>query len=370
MPTERKRGARSTAGRGLTLIAAGGTGGHIFPGIAVAEELRRRDPEARVIFVGTRRGLERRLVPQAGYELLLLPILPLNGVGWPRMILGLAALPWGLIRALGLLLWRRPSAVLGIGGYAGGPIVLMAALFGIRTVILEPNVRPGFTNRLLRPFARHAACAYAEARSLFGAKGVLTGNPVRPSVARVAPKPHVAPLMLLAFGGSQGSRTLNQALVESLPYLPAENRLRIVHQTGPAMHAQVVSAYAEARRPAEILPFLDDMDARYRAADLVFCRAGATTCAELAAAGKASVLVPFARATGDHQRVNALAFANAGAAVVIAERDLTGEKLAASVRQLIDDPHRITDMEKAARVLARPDAAKRVADLLEGRSRV
>ncbi len=370
MPTEKAKRARSAGDRGLTLIAAGGTGGHIFPGIAVAAELKRRDPEARVLFVGTRRGLERRLVPQAGYQLLLLPILPLNGVGWPRLALGLAALPWGLLRALGLLLWRRPKAVLGIGGYAGGPLVLVAALLGIRTVILEPNVKPGLTNRLLGPFVRSAACAYAEAQRLFGAKGVLTGNPVRPSVAAVTPKPHVAPLTLLAFGGSQGSRVLNQALTEALPYLPAQNRLRIVHQTGPSMQAEVAATYAEAGRPAEVLPFLDDMDARYRAADLVFCRSGATTCAELAAAGKASILVPFSRAAGDHQSVNAQAFAKAGAAMVMAESDLSGEKLAARVRQLIDDPHRITDMEKAARRLARLDAAKRVADLVEGRGRV
>jgi UDP-N-acetylglucosamine--N-acetylmuramyl-(pentapeptide) pyrophosphoryl-undecaprenol N-acetylglucosamine transferase len=346
-------------------IAAGGTGGHIFPGIAVAQEIRRRDPDRRVVFVGTPRGLERRLVPQAGYELVLLPILPLNGVGLPRLLAGLAALPWGLLRALVLLIRQRPSAVLGVGGYAGGPVVLMAALLGIRTVVLEPNACPGWTNRVLRPFVRKAACAYEQARRHFGSKGVLTGNPVRAGVAHVAPKPHVAPLTLLVFGGSQGSRALNQALIEALPYMPADNRLRIIHQTGPTMHAEVAAAYAEVGRGATVLPFLDDMEARYAAADLVLSRSGATTCAELAAAGKAAILVPFAQAAGDHQRINAETFVKAGAAVVVPEADLTGEGLAATVRRLIDDPHRISDMEKAARGLARRDAAVRVADLLE-----
>ena len=209
------------------LIAAGGTGGHLFPGVAVADELERRDPRTRVVFVGTPRGLESRLVPRAGYELELLPILPLNGVGaradarrgsWPCP--GRWSAPWRSSARL------RPRAVLGVGGYAGGPLVLVAALLGVPTVILEPNAKPGFTNRVLRPFVRHAACSYEEARRDFGAKGVLTGNPVRGGFARLPRKAHAPPLTLLVFGGSQGSRVLNRALVEALPHLPAPDRLR------------------------------------------------------------------------------------------------------------------------------------------------
>src|SRR6185436_18590760 len=166
------------------LVAAGGTGGHVFPGIAVADELRRRDPGVRVLFVGTPRGLETRLVAQAGYPLALLPILPLNGVGFGRALLGLCALPWALVRALLLVGRERPAAVLGVGGYAGGPVVLVAALAGVRCVILEPNAKPGFTNRVLRRFVSQAACAYEEGRQAFGAKGVVTGNPVRSDFAR------------------------------------------------------------------------------------------------------------------------------------------------------------------------------------------
>ena len=348
------------------LIAAGGTGGHLFPGIAVADEIVRRDAEARVVFAGTRRGLESWLVPRAGYGLELLPILPLNGVGVLRMLKGLAALPWGLLRAAGLVLRLRPAAVLGVGGYAGGPVTLLAALLGVRAVILEPNARPGFTNRVLKPFAGAAACAYEETRVAFGARGVLTGNPVRGGFASLPRKEHSEPLTLLAFGGSQGSRVLNQTLVAALPHLPGEERLRIVHQTGPAMRDEVAALYETARRGAEVVAFLDHMEERFAAADLVLSRSGATTCAELTVAGKAAILVPFARAADDHQRTNARALASAGAAVVLEEEDLSGESLAAAVRTLVGEPKRIAAMEEAARRIGRPDAAARVADLLLG----
>jgi UDP-N-acetylglucosamine--N-acetylmuramyl-(pentapeptide) pyrophosphoryl-undecaprenol N-acetylglucosamine transferase len=348
------------------LIAAGGTGGHLFPGIAVADELRRRDPAARVVFVGTPRGLESRLVPRAGYELVLLPIHPLKAVGWRNMLRGLVALPRGMARAFALVVRERPAAVLGVGGYAGGPVALAAALLGVRTVILEPNARPGFTNRVLRRFVDRAACAYEEARREFGPKGVVTGNPVRGGFAALPRKEHRPPLMLLAFGGSQGSRVLNDAMVAALPHLPGPDRLRIVHQTGEAMRDEVARAYARAERPAEVLAFLDDMEARFAAADLVLARSGATTCAELTAAGKAAVLVPFARAADDHQRTNARALAAAGAAGMLEEKDLTGESLGRALTELLAEPERIAVMEEASRRLGRPDAAARVADLLEG----
>jgi UDP-N-acetylglucosamine--N-acetylmuramyl-(pentapeptide) pyrophosphoryl-undecaprenol N-acetylglucosamine transferase len=344
------------------LVAAGGTGGHLFPGLAVADELRRRDPALRVVFVGTPRGLEGRLVPRAGYPLVLLPILPLNGVGLARLLRGLLALPWALARAAALLRRERPRAVLGVGGYAGGPLCLVAALMGVRTVILEPNARPGFTNRVLRPFAAAAACSYDETRRLFGAKGVVTGNPVRGGFAALPRRTHAPPPGVLVFGGSQGSRALNRALVAALPHLPVG--VRVVHQTGPAMQAEVEAAYRAAGRDAEVLPFLDDMERRFAEADLVVCRAGATTCAELTAAGKAALVVPFAQAADDHQRFNARALEAAGAARVLEERELSGATLAAAVQALLDAPQRLSAMEDAARALGRPDAAARVADLL------
>jgi len=346
------------------LIGAGGTGGHIFPGIAVAEELVRRDAATRVVFAGTPRGLETRLVPKAGYALELLPILPLNGVGIVRTLMGLVALPWGLLKSALVVLRLKPAAVLGIGGYAGGPITLIAALIGVRAVILEPNARPGFTNRILKPFVDAAACAYEEARVSFGAKGVLTGNPVRGGFAALPDKSHREPLTLLAFGGSQGSRVLNRALVAALPSLPGPERLRIVHQTGPAMQVEVEAAYRAAGRPAEVVAFLDDMERRLGEADLVLARSGATTCAELTVAGKAALLVPFAGAADDHQTTNARALEAAGAARVLEERNLTGESLAQALRALVERPETLTAMDQASRRLGRKDAAARVADLL------
>ena len=196
----------------------------------------------------------------------------------------------------------------------------------------------------------------------------LTGNPVRGGFAALPPREHAAPLTLLAFGGSQGSRVLNRALVEALPLLPPAERLRIVHQTGEAMREEVAGAYAAAGRPAEVLAFLDDMEARFAQADLVLSRSGATTCAELAAAGKASVLVPFAAAADDHQTTNALAMEAAGAARMVEEKDLGGESVARAVVEVLEEPGRLRAMEAAARRLGRPDAAAHVADLLEGRS--
>ncbi len=348
------------------LIAAGGTGGHLFPGIAVADELVRRDPATRIVFAGTAKGLESRLVPKAGYALALLPILPLNGIGWARTALGLLALPWGLLRSAWLVLRLRPRAVLGIGGYAGGPVTLLAALLGVRAIVLEPNAMPGFTNRVLRPFVDAAACAYEEARQAFGAKGILTGNPVRGGFARLAPRPHGRPLRLLVFGGSQGSRVLNEAVLAALAGLPGRNALSIVHQTGPRMHEAVLAGYRAAGCEAEVVSFLDDMERRFSEADFVLSRAGATTCAELTVAGKAAILVPFARAADDHQRVNARALADAGAARMLDEKDLTGESLADAIRALVENPTAIAAMEAAARRLGRPDAARRVADLLLG----
>jgi UDP-N-acetylglucosamine--N-acetylmuramyl-(pentapeptide) pyrophosphoryl-undecaprenol N-acetylglucosamine transferase len=221
---------------------------------------------------------------------------------------------------------------------------------------------------MLRPFVAKAACAWDEARAYFGAKGIVTGNPVRGGFVSAARSPHRAPFTLLVFGGSQGSRILNEAVVAALPLLPGTETLSVVHQTGDAMHASVAAAYAQAGRPADVVAFIDDMAARLVAADLVVCRSGATSCAELQVAGRAALLVPFERSADDHQRVNARAMQSAGAARMIEESELTGARLAAAIRDLLSDPERLLAMEQAARRMARPDAAARVADLLEGKA--
>lgn len=348
----------------LILIAAGGTGGHIFPGLAVAEEMAARAPGVRVEFVGSTAplGLERRLVPKAGLRLHLLPVFPLNTSSIAARLRGLAMLPFGILKAVALLLKTRPSAVLGIGGYASGPLVLMASLLRIPTLLLEPNAIPGFTNRMLKPFVRQAACAFESTLPRFGDKGVLTGNPVRASFRTLAPKPHQPPLQLLCFGGSQGSRILSEALVKAIPTLPGEKSLSIVHQTGPAQRAQIENAYRAAGRRAQVIPFIDDMSEAFASADLVLCRAGATTIAELTVAGKAAVLVPLGSAAEDHQTWNAKAVVAEGAALMLAEEDLG--TLGEVVSGLVANPEKIRGIENRARALGKPDAAARVADLL------
>jgi UDP-N-acetylglucosamine--N-acetylmuramyl-(pentapeptide) pyrophosphoryl-undecaprenol N-acetylglucosamine transferase len=348
----------------LILIAAGGTGGHVFPGLAVAEEISRRAPEVRVEFVGSSAplGLERRLVPRAGLPLHLLPAFPLNTPSLTARLKGAVSLPWAMVKAVALLVRKRPRAVLGIGGYASGPLMLMAALLRIKTMLLEPNALPGFTNRVLKPFVDKAGCAFEVTLPVFGDKAILTGNPVRSSFQAMAPKVHSSPTTLLCFGGSQGSRILSEGLVNALDALPGQSDLAIVHQTGPAQFEKIQAAYREKERAANVAPFIDDMWRAFADADVVLCRAGATTIAELTVAGKAAILVPLKGAADDHQTFNARAMADAGAAVMIEEKDLGS--LAGVLTSLVSDPARITAMDAKARSLGRPDAAARVADVL------
>ena len=349
----------------LILIAAGGTGGHVFPGLAVAEEIAARYKDARVEFVGSTAplGLERRIVPKTGFTLHLLPVYPLNAVSIALRIKGLLALPWGLLKASALLMRNRPSAVLGIGGYASGPVVLVASLFRIPALLLEPNAIPGFTNRMLKPFVRHAACAFEATLPWFGRKGVLTGNPVRASFKTLPARAHARPLRLLCFGGSQGSRILSDALVNALPTLPREDVLTIVHQTGPTQLEAIRAAYAAAGRPATIIAFIEDMSKEFAEADVVLCRAGATTLAEVTVAGKAAILVPLKAAADDHQTWNARALVAGHAALMLAEGDL--DQLALVISDLVAHPERIVALEKNAGALGRRDAAARVVDLMD-----
>jgi UDP-N-acetylglucosamine--N-acetylmuramyl-(pentapeptide) pyrophosphoryl-undecaprenol N-acetylglucosamine transferase len=330
----------------------------------VAEALASRGPRVRVEFVGSTAplGLERRLVPGAGLPLHLLPVFPLNTASLWARLRGLVMLPLGTLRALALLLRTRPSAVLGIGGYASGPLVLMASLLRIPTVLLEPNAIPGFTNRMLKPFVRQAACAFESTVPKFGDKGVLTGNPVRASFKALPQRSHQPPLQLLCFGGSQGSKILSEALVRALPALPGGPSLRIVHQTGPAQFEAIQGAYRAAGREAEIVPFIENMSEAFANADLVLCRAGATTIAELTVAGKAAILVPLRSAADDHQTWNARALVAEGAAVMLSEAELGA--LGRTVSELVADPEKVRAIEGRARALGKPDAAARLADLL------
>ena len=351
------------------LIAAGGTGGHIYPGIAVAKELKRRDPRSVVRFVGTARGLETRLVPQAGFELSLIESAGLKNVGAAAKMKGMLLLPKSFFAAQRLIREFRPDVVVGAGGYVSGPVLLTASLLKVPTLVMESNALPGFTNRTLARFASAAAVSFEESLPYFRGKGVVTGNPVRREFFEIASKRRDASrVSLLVFGGSQGARAINEAMVAALPHLAAhKDALRVVHQTGESDFERVRAGYASASwsERADVRKYLDDIVAHLAQSDLVVCRAGATTTAELIAAGKAALMIPFPFAADDHQRKNAEALERAGAARMILQQDATGERLAREIAELTENPERVTRMEEAARKLARGDAAVAAVDLIE-----
>lgn len=350
------------------LIAAGGTGGHIYPGIAVAREIRRRDPEAKILFVGAERGLEKKIVPDSGFELSLINSLALKSVGLLGQLKGLAVLPKSFLQARRILSDFRPDAVVGAGGYVTGPVLLMAALMRFPTLVMDSNALPGFTNRQLARFVDKAALTFEEARPYFGRKGVVTGNPVRREFFDIAPKePDPDNFALLLFGGSQGARGINLAMIDALEHLREyKNRLQITHQTGRFDFDKVSEGYARhGWKTANITEYITDMVGQFADTDLIISRAGATTCAEISAAGKPAIMIPLPTAADDHQRVNAEALQTAGAAKMILQRDLTGEVLAKEIENLINSPEKITAMGRAAKTLAKTDAAAATVDLIE-----
>lgn len=348
------------------IISAGGTGGHIYPGVAVAREFLSRDASGEVLFVGTARGLETTIVPREGFRLETLDAAALKNVSAVKRILSLVRLPKGFVEALAILRRFRPDVVIGVGGYASGPILLMASLARYPTMVIEPNAMPGFTNRVLARFVRAAAVTFEESLAWFGKRGVVTGNPVRSDFAGLAKKQRGDSTHLLVFGGSQGSRALNNAMIAALPHLAGAigaGRLTITHQTGPREYDHVREAYSAAGVDADVRPYIERMVDAFAEADLLLCRAGATTVAEVAVAGKAAIFVPFPQASDDHQRKNAEAFVRAGAGRMLLERDLTGERVASEILDLGSDPVAIDRMEEASRALARTDAAARAVDL-------
>lgn len=345
------------------LVAAGGTGGHVYPAIAVARRFRDLSQGAEVIFVGTERGLESRIVPGAGFPLDFIRAAPLRGGSLSRKVRGALALFAAFYDALRVLKRREPQVVMGVGAYVSGALVLAAALEGIPTLILEPNAEPGLANRWLAPFVDEAACGFPETTRVLGRKAVLTGNPVRSEIAAVRPlSPQTSSRMrVLVFGGSQGSAALNRAVSEALPLLLSEAaRIEWVHQTGPGDASSVREAYARAGARGEVIAYIEAMHQAYEDADLVLARAGATTCAELACAGRGSLLVPLPIA-GGHQERNAEMMVRSGASRMLRESELSPKRLASEIRSLLDAPEERTRMAASARALARPDAADDVA---------
>ena len=359
------------------LMVAGGTGGHIFPVLAVAEELRARSERGdensahyAIEFLGTRRQLEAKLIPAAGFRLHTVAAAGLKGIGGVQKLRNLLILPRTAMGVAAILREFQPHVVVGIGGYLSGPVMLEAALVDISTVLIEPNVRPGFTNRLLAPVVRAAVVGFEETAHYYGGKAHLTGHPVREAFWAIPPKSHTPPFVVLIVGGSQGSRAINQAVVASLPLLAGEaGRIRIIHQTGERDYNEIRKIYQEQSLLAEACAFIEDMPGALAIADLVVSRAGATAVSELAAAGRAGLLIPFPAATDQHQLENARVLERGGAARVIVQSELTPERLVGEIRGLLAAPDTLNAMEAAARGLARPDAAARIADLVENLAR-
>jgi UDP-N-acetylglucosamine--N-acetylmuramyl-(pentapeptide) pyrophosphoryl-undecaprenol N-acetylglucosamine transferase len=363
------------------LIAAGGTGGHIYPGIAVAQEIMRRDANAIVRFVGTARGLESRLVPQAGFELTLIDSSGLKNVSLVARARGVVTLPKSFLSTLSLLREFKPDVVVGAGGYVSGPVVLTAALTKRPTLVMESNALPGWTNRVLASFVDRAAVSFEEALPFFRGKAVVTGNPVRREFFEVPRKPrNPNEFSILVFGGSQGARAINEAMMAALPMLKTSSvAMRIKHQTGPNDFERVEDAYRNAgwfsdaavRQAdsvsfvAEVRAYINHMVEDFAKADLVICRAGATTTAELIAAAKAALMIPFPFATDDHQRRNAEALQASGAARMILQQDLTADRLAKEIIELAQQPLAIDAMESSIRKLQRGDAAAAAVDIIE-----
>jgi UDP-N-acetylglucosamine--N-acetylmuramyl-(pentapeptide) pyrophosphoryl-undecaprenol N-acetylglucosamine transferase len=347
------------------MFAGGGTGGHVYMSVAVAQELKNRSEDFEVLFAGTAEGLESRILPPLGYRLETIRIGGMKRVGFRRLIQTLAQLPTSLLASLRIVRSFRPNIVVGLGGYSSGPPVLAARLLGIPSLLIEPNVYPGFANRLLRPVVRGAAVAFDETARWFGGKAEVTGVPVRREFFRVREHDFSRhPLTALVFGGSRGSRPINRIVVEALPHLPRGD-IRLIHQTGPEEHPAVEAAYRAAGWDAEVVPYITDMPSSFDRADLLICRAGASTIAEITASGRPALLIPFPHAADDHQRRNARTLEAHGAALLLDQEKTTGAVLARSAVDLALDRPRLARMAVKSAELGKPAAADRIIDLME-----
>lgn len=338
------------------ILAGGGTGGHVIPALAIAHELRARYG-AEVAFIGTARGIETRLVPQAGFPLELIEVGGLKNVSLATRLKTLAALPLAIVRSWQVLQDFRPQVVIGVGGYASGPAMLAASLLSIPTVAFEPNVVPGLANRAVAPLVTTAVVHFEETGEYFR-RYVVTGVPVRHAFFDLPQRPAGEHPTLLVFGGSQGAAAINKIVIESLPELAGRVRgLHIVHQTGERDYNSAQAAYLRAPVAAEVSPFIDDMPGAFARADLIVCRSGASTVAEITAGGKPAIFIPFPRAADDHQRRNAEALASRGAALLIPEAELTSARFVEAVAALLNDAPARQRMGAAAKAMAHANAA-------------
>jgi UDP-N-acetylglucosamine--N-acetylmuramyl-(pentapeptide) pyrophosphoryl-undecaprenol N-acetylglucosamine transferase len=361
------------------LIAGGGTGGHIYPGIAVAEELKRLSPETQVLFVGGDRGLEGRVVPEAGFDLATIPARGLPRKALWRVPGVLLANTGALAKAAGIVSSFKPDVVLGTGGYVSAPVVVAAWMAHVPVLLQEQNAVPGLTNRMLARVADEVHVAFTESRSWFARKDrlKLSGNPVRrmilsgdrrQALARFGLSEQAATVFV--FGGSRGARRINEAALDAMARMRGGLQAQFILQTGKEDFAWAKERAEKEQLPVTVVPYLTHIHEAYAAADLVVCRAGAMTLAEIAACGVPAILVPYPFAAYDHQVTNAQNLAERGGAVMILDADLTGERLATEVQRLVKDRPTLIRMSSNARRFARPDAAERIArSLLDWASR-
>ncbi|UCF38241.1 MAG: undecaprenyldiphospho-muramoylpentapeptide beta-N-acetylglucosaminyltransferase [Acidobacteriota bacterium] len=347
------------------LFAGGGTGGHVYMAVAVAQALKERSSGIDLLFAGTEQGLEARILPPLGFNLRTIEIGGLKNVGLRRLVTtGLQLIP-SIVQSLRIVREFRPSLVVGVGGYSSGPLVLATRMLRIPALLLEPNVLPGFTNRLLRRWCQGAAVAYEETARWFGKKARITGIPIREQFFSVPDlAPHEGPLEVLVFGGSQGSRPINELVVAAAHNLSAD-RFSLVHQTGPRDFERISREYSSLRFPVEVVPYIDDMPLRFEAADLIISRSGASTIAEITAAGRPSILIPFPHAADDHQKKNAEALESRGAAILFEQVGSDPSQLAAKLVELDSQRERLAEMGKKSRSLAKPNAVARIIQLME-----
>jgi UDP-N-acetylglucosamine--N-acetylmuramyl-(pentapeptide) pyrophosphoryl-undecaprenol N-acetylglucosamine transferase len=348
------------------LVAGGGTGGHVFPAMAIAREWLSRGSDREVVLVGTTRGIEMKLVPQAGLPLETLRVAGLKGKGGGTVLKNLFKLAPAMLDASRVFKKHKPIAAFGVGGYAAGPMLLTTWMHGIPNVIFEPNAEPGFTNKSLARISTRIATGYEISARTWGAKAVVTGCPVRPEFLTIAQRIPQKPLRMLITGGSQGALPVNRAFVDAMNFLATrKNEMSIVHQTGERDYDAVRTAYARHEILAEVVPFLGNMPERFEWADIIVCRAGAITAAEVAAAGRSAIFIPFGRATDSHQLRNAQEMVRQGAGRVITEQELTGERLSKEIFALLDSPEQIERMSLAARKLSWPNATRDIVNLIE-----
>jgi UDP-N-acetylglucosamine--N-acetylmuramyl-(pentapeptide) pyrophosphoryl-undecaprenol N-acetylglucosamine transferase len=345
------------------LIAGGGTGGHVIPALAIARELKSRYG-AEVLFVGTARGIENRLVPQAGFGLMRIKVGALKNVGLLTRLRTIFGLPSAILEARKIINVFGPDVVLGVGGYASGPAMAAAIMDKIPTLAFEPNLVPGFANKIVGRRVSAAAVHFEETQKYFRNAQVV-GVPVRAEFFRIAARAGDRPPTLLVFGGSQGAHAINQAMIGAVAEVKRQiPAVRVIHQTGERDYNDVQAAYSKAETAAEVSAFIDNMPQAFAQADLLVCRSGASTVAEVTAAGKPALFVPFPQAADDHQRRNAEAIVAGGAAVLIPQSELTPEHLSRMVIELLSNPIRLKEMSERARALSHVDAAGRMARMV------